>query len=75
VPLRATDCQKVSCQDIAFQPINPVGPASASGQASAGWAAMTQVWITITGREVTQRRRNAVVIARSGPKTVLGKES
>ncbi len=31
---------------------------------------MTHVRITITGREVTQRRRNAVVTARIGPKAI-----
>ena len=31
---------------------------------------MTHVRITITGREVTQRRRNAVVTGRIGPKAI-----
>jgi hypothetical protein len=70
VPLRTPDCQEAICQDIALQPINLVAPAGAGCQALAGWAAMIHVWITITGREVTQRRMNAVVTVRSGPQTL-----
>jgi hypothetical protein len=70
MPLRTPDCQEAICQDIAPQSINLVGPAGAGCQALAGWAAMTHVWITITGREVTERRRNAVVTVRSGPNAI-----
>src|SRR5215472_18359812 len=46
------------------------GPGQRARPGVGGLVAMTQVWITITGREVTQRRRNAVVTVRSGPNAI-----